>query len=441
MMAELLHRRRAGYLPALALSALLALGACAEKEYILPGEREGIRPAEADEGPADAMPPLNLPASRANADWTHLNGDATHLSPAVALTATPRVLWTADIGEGSGKRQRLSAAPIVSNGVVYAMDVASGVTAVSTSGQTLWRSSLAPEAERPTEGFGGGLAADGGIVIATTGYGEVLRLDPATGAVLWRTAVEGPIRSAPTLAEGKAMVVARGDLAYGIDLETGAIDWRLQGLGEGPGLYGGASPAVRGPVAIFPFVTGEVRAALVRNGLTVWSAAITGGRRDEVRSLIKDITGDPVIDFDVVYTANQAGRLVALDRRNGERIWTQQDGSYGPPLPVGDSVFLVTDTAEVIRVAADDGRVLWRQPMPEWTDPAKRKRAVPHFGPLLAGGRLIVASGDGVLRSFDPATGRPLGQVPLPGAATAQPAIAGGVLYVITDSGVLVALG
>ncbi|MSU88973.1 PQQ-binding-like beta-propeller repeat protein [Rhodobacteraceae bacterium 2CG4] len=440
-MDDLMHRRRPRLLPAAALAALLALAACTEKEFILPGEREGIRPPEAAVDIQGAPPPLRLPASRANADWTHLNGDPTHLSPAVALSGAPRVLWTADIGEGSAKRQRLSAAPVVANGVVYTMDVASVVTAVSTSGRVLWRSALAPPRERPTEGFGGGLAAGDGALVVTTGYGEVLRLDPAGGAVQWRTAVEGPVRAAPTLADGRAMVVARGDLAYGIDLQTGAIDWRLQGLGEGAGLYGGASPAVRGPVVIFPFVTGEVRAALVRNGLTVWSASITGGRRDEVRSLIKDISGDPVIDFDVVYAANQAGRLVALDRRNGERIWTQQDGSYGPALPVGDSVFLVTDAAEVIRVAASDGRVLWRQPMPEWIDPARRKRAVPHFGPLLAGGRLIVASGDGVLRSFDPTSGRPLGQVALPGPAAAHPAIAGGVLYVVTGDGRLVALG
>lgn len=424
-----------------ALAAATLLMACSQEEYVLPGEREGIRPAENTVDIEGTPPAVSLPASRANANWTHLNGAADHLAPAAALSSAPQLRWAVNIGEGSDKRQRISAAPVVANGVVYAMDTASVVSAVSTSGQLLWQSPVAAPGERPTEGFGGGLAVGNGALLVTTGYGEVLRLDPSSGGIVWRTRLEGPVAAAPTLADGKVMVVARGDLAYGINLASGEIDWELRGLGEGAGLQGGSSPAVRGPVVVIPFVTGEVRAALVRNGLTVWSAAITGGRRGESRSLIRDISGDPVIDFDVVYVANQSGRLVALDRRNGERIWTQQDGSYGPALPVGGSVFLVSDRAEVMRVAASDGRVLWRQPMPEWYDPAKRKQAVTYYGPLLAGGRLIVVSGTGQLLSFDPRTGQLLGQVALPGGAAAQPAIAGGVLYVVTSEGQLVALG
>ena len=424
-----------------AVVLLGVLAACTERELILPGEREGIRPEVPSAAVAEgALPRLSLPTPRVNADWGHLNGGPTHVAPSVVLPQQLTRAWSVSLGQGAGRRVRLVSAPVVSGVRVFAMDAANQLTAVTTAGAILWRSELSRIGEGGTEGFGGGLAASGDVLVASTGFGEVLRLDPATGIVIWRTEVEGALRAAPTLGEGKVVVVGRGDLAYGLDLSTGEIDWRIEGIGQGAGLIGGSSAAVRGPLAVLPFLSGEGRAALVRNGLTVWTAAVTGGRRDLARAIINDISGDPVIDNDVVYVANQAGRLVALDRRAGTRLWTQQDGSYGPALVAGNGIFVVSDTAALLRLDAGDGAVLWRQPLPAYRNPNRRRVAIPHYGPLLAGGRLIVASGDGVLRSFDPATGTPLGDLGLPGAVTAQPAIAGATLYVVTEDGSLHAL-
>jgi outer membrane protein assembly factor BamB len=60
-----------------------------------------------------------------------------------------------------------------------------------------------------------------------------------------------------------------------------------------------------------------------------------------------------------------------------------------------------------------------------------------HFGPVVAGGRVIVASSDGVLRVFDPVSGALTGQVELPNGAASAPVVAGGVLYVIDRDGTL----
>jgi outer membrane protein assembly factor BamB len=72
------------------------------------------------------------------------------------------------------------------------------------------------------------------------------------------------------------------------------------------------------------------------------------------------------------------------------------------------------------------------------TQKAKRRDAIfAHFGPVLAGGRLVVASDDGLLRFFDPATGAALGELALPGGAAAGPVVAGQTLYVVSGRGQL----
>ena len=50
-----------------------------------------------------------------------------------------------------------------------------------------------------------------------------------------------------------------------------------------------------------------------------------------------------------------------------------------------------------------------------------------------------MASGDGLLRAFSPVDGALLAELALPGGAAAAPAVAGGVMYVVTRDGRLLA--
>ena len=79
----------------------------------------------------------------------------------------------------------------------------------------------------------------------------------------------------------------------------------------------------------------------------------------------------------------------------------------------------------------------WTAALPRFSNSEKRRGAYSHSGPLLVGGRILVASSDGLLRSFDPASGEALGETSLGSGAAAQPAISSGRLFVVTVDGQL----
>ena len=113
----------------------------------------------------------------------------------------------------------------------------------------------------------------------------------------------------------------------------------------------------------------------------------------------------------------------------------------GPLVIAGESVFLVNDEAHLVRLDAATGETIWAVEMPyfEAEKVKKRKAITAHYGPVLAGGRLWVASSDGKLSGFSPADGSMVYQTDIPGGAASQPAIAGGVMYVVTGKGQVVA--
>ena len=147
----------------------------------------------------------------------------------------------------------------------------------------------------------------------------------------------------------------------------------------------------------------------------------------------------PVISGGTVYVGNHSGRLAALDVNSGDRKWVARHGALGPVWPAGDSIFAITDLNELVRLDAGDGSRIWGVPLPNFTkDKPKRQAEVfAHYGPIIAGGRVIIASNDGKLRSYDPANGALTGSTDIPGGATTAPVVAGGTLYVVSAKGQL----
>ncbi len=84
--------------------------------------------------------------------------------------------------------------------------------------------------------------------------------------------------------------------------------------------------------------------------------------------------------------------------------------------------------------------MIWRVALPYFTEtkPRRIEAIYAHYGPVLAGGRLVVASSDGALRFFSPTDGIAgrRGRA-FPMARLRAPVIVGGTLYVVSTKGQL----
>ncbi|NGM46819.1 PQQ-binding-like beta-propeller repeat protein [Rhodobacter sp. SGA-6-6] len=437
-------------------TALALLAACGEREVILPGERFPVRAPLEDSIPTEDNPkprapaaavaaesrPISLPAAQANADWGQRAGNARHAAPHAALSKAPVAVWSANIGAGNSRRNRISAAPVVAGGRVFAMDAGATVTALSTGGGLLWQADLTAAFDKGGGVSGGGLAADGARVFAATAYGEVVALDAKSGGVIWRQRIDAPAIGAPAIEGGRVYVSGRDGSAWALDAGTGKVVWQVFGAPGKSGWLGAAAPTVGDRVVYFPSNAGDLMAVLKPGGGTpVWHSSAAGKRLGRAYAGSFDITGDAALVGGTLYAGTGAGRTVAIDAGSGQQLWGVNEGAMGPLAVAGGSVFLVNDEARLVRLDAADGSAIWSVEMPyfEAQKIKKRKAIVAHYGPVLAGGRLWVASSDGRLSAFSPTDGGLVYQTEIPGGAAGQPAVAGGVLYVVTTKGQVVA--
>lgn len=428
------------------LAAIALLSAC-EKEQILTGKRLDLRAdlsaEDAGQAPAPgAARPVALPAQVANADWPQRAGGPTHAAPHAALSAAPRLAFTAEIGQGADRRHRITADPVVAGGRIFTVDSRARVTATGTNGATLWSADLTPAGDNPDDASGAGLAVSGGTLFVSLGFGDLVALDAASGREIWRQDLDAPAAGAPVVAGGLVYLAARDSRGWAVDPANGRVRWTIEGTPGFAGVVGGAAPAVTDRLAIFPFSSSELTAALREGGTEVWTANVAGRRPGRVYAKISDISGDPVVSGGRIYAGSPTGRTDAIDLASGEVLWSAREGAMSPVVVAGGAVYTVSDQAELVRLDAATGDTVWTRPLP-FFEPTrrlnKRKDVYAHYGPVLAGGRLWVASDDGLLRGFDPASGDLAAQVELPGGAATDPVVAGRTLYVVSKRGQLLA--
>lgn len=427
----------------LPLAALVLLAACGDREIILPGQRLDPRAIVSPEGPAIVegggvtTTALNLPAPR-SVEWTTRGANPAHLMPHGTLAGTGlQRIWSAPIGQASGRRHRITADPVAAGGRIFTLDSRARVTATAPSGGTAWSVDLTPPTERGDSASGGGIAFEGGRVFVTTGFGELVAMDAVSGGVLWRQRLEAPVGGAPTVQNGTVYVVGRNATGWAVRAADGKVLWTVSGIAAQSGVTGVSAPAVDGDLVVFPFASGQLLAVDTATGLERWSGQVAGTRRGRAIAFIRDLTGDPVIAGNVVIAGSSSGRINAFDRATGAALWTEKDGANSPVLLAGGSAFAVNDQAQLVRLDAATGGRIFAVDLPYFTTNRVRRQEAIHanYGPVLAGGRLFVASSDGTLRAFDPRSGAMVGQTAIPGGAATAPIVSGGTIYVAGSDG------
>jgi len=146
-----------------------------------------------------------------------------------------------------------------------------------------------------------------------------------------------------------------------------------------------------------------------------------------------------VIDRGVVLAMGTAGQLSAVELNSGQRLWERGIGGNQTPWVAGRFVFVTTSSADVAAISRDKGKVKWVTPLTQYQD-EKRRKPVLWSGPVLAGDRLLIAGTLGDLLALSPYTGELIGKLEVRDPVRLGPVVANRTIYVLTDSGRLIAL-
>ncbi|WP_426022951.1 PQQ-binding-like beta-propeller repeat protein [Brevundimonas sp. PWP3-1b1] len=390
-----------------------------------------------------------LPGPQAITAWTQPGGTTENLVEHVIAAPNFQIAWKRNIGEGSAHVGNVMAPIVAADGKIFVLDGESTVSAVSAdTGEVLWKANVKNADRDRNGGFGGGVAVGGGKVFVSSGYRSMSALDANTGAVVWTQQVDAPIHGAPTVSGNRVFVVDVDSQLFAFDAATGAQDWTYRGIAEPARVMRASSPAVSGNTVVAPFASGQLVALSALNGQAVWEETLSRTSRTSALSEVRDVAGRPVISRGMVYGVSHSGVLSALDLRSGQPKWQLPVTGVNAPLPVGDAVFVVSKSGQLITVNRDTGQIYWTRELNEGRIRKEggffgffdRELTPQWSGPLLASNRLVMVNSFGEAVAFDPKTGVAQTTLKLGAPAYIAPAAYNGALYVLTDNGQLICI-
>ena len=434
---------RAKYRASVAIAALMALSACGifkggQKKTPTVGERIPILVSEngvqADKTIADIQ--VTLPAPAANDSWTQSGGNSAKSMGQLALGDSPARAWTAAV-DGGSDRERLGAAPVVAENKLFIVDVTATVHAFAAdTGAALWKAEMSPGKENRGSRFGGGVSYDDGKVYATDGLGDVVALNAADGKEIWRAKPGGPLRGAPTVANGSLYVLSQDNQLFALSQADGKTQWAQSGTLETQGVFGVAAPAASQGSIVAGFSSGELSAYRYENGRVLWGDALSRTSITTSVSSLSDIDADPVIDQGRVYAVGQGGRMVALDLSTGQRIWEQNFAGISTPWIAGEWLFVVTDDARLVCLSRANGKARWIAQLQRFKNAKKNKgNQVTWFGPVLAGNRLVLTNSLGGIVFASPSDGSVLSTIAAKESFALPPIVANSTIYTVSQKG------
>ena len=432
----------------LALAATTTLGGCAVidgvrgdsgKKGNTPtiGSRVDILGIERDTevDPALAGFAVTLPPAAVNEAWAQPGGNASKSPGHVELGQGLSRIWTAKV-TGANPRARLAASPVMSDGRIYVVDTTARVTAFdANTGAQIWSNALEIEKDGKPSRFGGGVSATGTNVFATNGVGDVASLAADTGAIAWKKRPAGPLRGAPTLSNGNVYVMTQDNQIYALRQSDGEAQWNEAGPVSASGIFGVGAPAAAQGTIIAGYSSGELAAYRYENGRSLWSDTLSRTAMSTSVSTLTDIDADPVIDRGRVFALGKGGRMASYELVSGQRIWEINIAGISTPVTSGEWVFVMTDEARLLCVARSTGKIRWISKLQRYKNEKKKKKPISWYGPVLAGGRLVITNSHGAVWSVAPDEGTATEILDVGNDVSLAPIVANNILYVLDDSG------
>ena len=245
----------------------------------------------------------------------------------------------------------MRSAPTVRGGRVFAITIDNTLYALAAKdGRQLWTHSGISE----TASLLGGAspAVDQGVVVVPYSSGELAALKVENGLQLWmdqlikarRTDTVSSlahIRGNPVIDRGRVFAIGHAGIMVSIDLRTGQRIWESN-------IGGQQTPWVAGDYVYFLSLDQEL-VAMSREDATVhWVTALPRYDDPEDRQGPIVWTG-PLLVSNRLIVAGSSGEAVAVSPYSGKILGSEEmpDAVSVPPIVAGDTVFFLSDDAEL----------------------------------------------------------------------------------------------
>jgi outer membrane protein assembly factor BamB len=293
------------------------------------------------------------------------------------------------------------------------------------------------------------------VVYFGSNDGGLYKVSARDGSLLWRFMSNAEVSRRPVLSNGTLYAMNANDTLLAIEPATGKLRWsQHRSPAAGMEVAGYAGPLVYRGKVYTGFSDGNVMAYDADTGAERWQPVDLAAEAEQTLGEVPqqlDVDTTPVPNTlptgPVVYVANYAGGVFALDAESGVQVWSntavsgvseltlwreraheRRDG--GPPEPERSILIASSGTSGLWGLDPESGRELWR-------------RSVPSGGvsaPVVINGALLMTATKLGVFLVSPLGGELIDGIHVADGASMTPSAFGARAFLMTNGGTFLSL-
>jgi len=341
--------------------------------------------------------------------------------PEYKPVANPRIGWQVAIGKAAPGLE-----PTVTREAIYSAATNGTIARVDpATGATVWR---VDAGKRLSAGAG----ADATLVAVGTDKGDVLAYS-VDGKPLWQAKVTSEVVSPPKVAEGTVVVWSGDGRLFGLSAADGKTRWVYQRSNPPLTVRNFAGGVITRGGLFVGTAGGKLLALDLGTGTLGWEANVATPKGATELERIADITSLPLIEEKQACAVAYQGRVACFEILRGTLNWSRDLSSLDGLVADARYLYLTDDRGAVHALDKTTGASAWKQDKLALRRPG---------GPQFVGAFVAVVDAEGFVHLLDPNDGSLVGRVATDGTpATAQPSSAGEAAVWQSTGGALLSVG
>lgn len=262
-------------------------------------------------------------------------------------------------------------------------------------------------------GAGEGLILVGGEKGDLAAYGE-------DGKLHWKTLVSSEVLSAPQIADGVVVVRTGDGRITALSAQDGKRQWLYERATPTLIVRSHAGVVIQRGKVFAGFAAGKLAALDLNNGAVIWESAVSQPRGNTELERISDITSVPVVDDEQVCAVSFQGRVACFNIAQGAMLWSRELSSDKGMTLLRKYLYITDANGAVIALDKASGSTVWKNDQLFMRDVS---------APYVLDNYLVVGDYMGYLHALNREDGGLVGRLELQKIASpfATEALAGGV--------------
>jgi|TARA_B100001059_G_scaffold222279_1_gene246056 outer membrane protein assembly factor BamB len=294
-----------------------------------------------------------------------------------------------------GESSLASFKPSFYSGNMFVADPEGNITSLNPeSGKINWKIALDRQ-------LSSGIASGFGKLIVSDVNGFVIAINSETQEIIWEKNVGGEVLSNAKVTASLIIVKNSVGELIALNSNSGEQKWIYRSQLPALTIRGTGEPIIEEGIVFSSFDNGRLGAFQLDTGLFLWDAPISFVEgTSELENLI-DADSSPVFAKQVVFATNYQGNLTAFDIAQKRPVWNSKSSSFQSPVVTSNMILVVQEDGSILSFSLADLS-------PSWVSKDYLRRQLSNG--VIFKNLMLVGDLEGYIHAVNPLTGLTLGR-------------------------------